>query len=520
MVESAVMKTQLKPRQVSELEWTGTILGIAILFGIFVRVLPAFLAGFPINDGGMFSVMMRDLRGNGFALPIYTTYNYLDIPYAYPPLGFYLGALFELTGLTDLQVLTWLPTFFTALTVPLFYLLAKQLLGDRPRAALATAFFAFAPGNYVWLLMGGGLTRALGTVFFITSLIFVLRTFENPSWRMTGLAVVSCSLVVLSHPQAALLAAMGCVIFGAFFIRSKTTLLHAFVIALGTLLFTAPWWGSIAFRHGLEPFLSAGQSGNLSLSLAALWENLLSRQTILPFATIFRWLGLGWVIYKRRFDLLVWGFLPYFIDQRSASIVTSFLYPMLAAYGFLDVLPACIDFVRTRKWRVEKDNAFMNRQGLSMSLLGILFYLIIECFVHAYVIRNVTLSYASRDMMTWVSENTPADASFLILTGREDVMTDAVQEWFPALAERHSASTLQGLEWTLGREFYPRWNELSALQSCRDVECVESIGSRIKIEYNYVILDINQATPNLPSMFFDKGFRKVYKNGQYLVLEK
>ena len=175
-----------------ELEWTGTILGIAILFGIFVRVLPAFLAGFPINDGGMFSVMMRDLRGNGFALPIYTTYNYLDIPYAYPPLGFYLGALFELIGIYRLQVLIWLPAFFTALTIPLFYLLAKQLMGDRPRAALATAFFAFAPGNYVWLLMGGGLTRALGTVFFISSLIFVLRTFQNPSWRMTGLAIVSC----------------------------------------------------------------------------------------------------------------------------------------------------------------------------------------------------------------------------------------------------------------------------------------------------------------------------------------
>ena len=162
----------------------------------------------------------------------------------------------------------------------------------------------------------------------------------------------------------------------------------------------------------------------------------------------------------------------------------------------------------------------MNRQGLSMSLLGILFYLIIECFVHAYVIRNVTLSYASRDMMTWVSENTPTDGSFLILTGRADVMTDAVQEWFPALAERHSASTLQGLEWTLGREFYPRWNDLSALQSCRDVECVESIGSKINIEYNYVILDTNQIAPNLPNMFFDKGYKEVYKNGQYLVFEK
>ena len=122
------MKTQLKPRQVGEFEWTGTILGIAILFGIFVRVLPAFLSGFPINDGGMFSVMMRDLRVNGFALPTYTTYNYMDIPYAYPPLGFYLGAFLELIGISDMQILTWLPAIFTAFTVPLFYLLAKQLM--------------------------------------------------------------------------------------------------------------------------------------------------------------------------------------------------------------------------------------------------------------------------------------------------------------------------------------------------------------------------------------------------------
>jgi hypothetical protein len=296
--------------------------------------------------------------------------------------------------------------------------------------------------------------------------------------------------------------------------------LHALVIGFGTLLLTSPWWVSVMFRHGIEPFLSAGLSGDLSVSLAALWENLLSRQTILPFATIFRWMGLGWVVYKRRFDLLVWGFLPYFIDQRSASIVTSFLYPMLAAYGFLDVLPAFINFIRTRKWFVQKDNTFMNNQAFSMSLLGILFYLIIECFIHAYVIRNVTLSYDSRNMMLWVRENTPADGSFLILTGREDVMTDAVQEWFPALAERHSASTLQGLEWTLGGEFYPRWNDLSALQMCRDVACVEAIGNQINVEYNYVIVDTSQAASDLLASFLDKGYTDIYVNWQYMVLGK
>src|SRR5690606_37012493 len=131
-----------------------------------------------------------------------------------------------------------------------------------------------------------------------------------------------------------------------------------------------------------------------------------------------------WVFYKRRFDLLMWGFLPYLIDQRSASIMTSFLYPILAAYGFLDVLPAFINFVRLRKWIIQPDAVLFNVHAFSMGLLGITFYLFIECVFHAQIIRTISLTPESIDMMVWVRENTPADSSFLILTGRDDVMTD------------------------------------------------------------------------------------------------
>ena len=232
-------------------------------------------------------------------------------------------------------------------------------MSSRPRAALAAAFFALAPGHYAWLLMGGGLTRALGNLFFISSLIFVHRTFIRPNWQVTGLAVLLCSLVVLSHPQAALLTVLSCAVFWVFYGCSRLSTIHAFAIVVGTLALTSPWWGTIIYRHGVETFYSAGQSGDLNISFQALWENLLSFQTILPFATIFRWMGLGWLIFKRRFDLLVWGFLPYFIDQRSASIVTSFLYPILAAYGFFDVLPAFVNFIRTQKWLIQNDDSFL-----------------------------------------------------------------------------------------------------------------------------------------------------------------
>ncbi|MBC7876941.1 MAG: hypothetical protein H7Y59_07195 [Anaerolineales bacterium] len=514
------MKTQLEPRAVGEQEWTATILGIAILFGVFVRILPAILAGFPINDGGMFAVMISDLKGNGFILPEYTTYNHFNIPYAYPPLGFYIGAFLELTGISFVNILMWIPALLTSLTLPLFYFFVKEVTDDRPCAALATAFFAFAPGNYVWLLMGGGLTRALGIIFFLASLIFVHCTFVTPNWRTTAFAIILCSLVVLSHPQAALLTVISCVVFWIFFGRSQIGTIHAFVIALGTLLLTAPWWGTVVYKHGINIFLSAGQSGDLSASLSALWENLFSIQTIIPFATIFRLFGVFFVVYNRKYWLLIWGFLPYFVDQRSASIVTSFLYPILAAYGFLNILPALLGWVRTRKWVFEKNNILMANHTLSMSLLLILFYLIIECFVHAYVIRNVTLSYDARGMMVWIKENAAEDSEFLIVTGRVDVMTDGVQEWFPALADRHSVTTLQGLEWILEQGFYSRWDELSVLQTCKDINCIESMGGAMNFEFTHIIFDRYVVAPDLSNSFIENGYKLVFENGQYVVLEK
>ncbi|MDO8752325.1 MAG: hypothetical protein Q7J80_00405, partial [Anaerolineales bacterium] len=87
------------------------ILFTAIIFGTLFRLLPAWMAGFPINDGGMFYTMIQDLQSNQYIPPLYTTYNNLNIPFVYPPLGFYIGTLIsDLLNLsTPLVVIQWLP---------------------------------------------------------------------------------------------------------------------------------------------------------------------------------------------------------------------------------------------------------------------------------------------------------------------------------------------------------------------------------------------------------------------------
>ena len=63
-------------------EISSLILLAALLFGTLFRFFPSWLAGFPINDGGMFYTMMKDLQVNHFLPPAHTTYNNLNIPFA------------------------------------------------------------------------------------------------------------------------------------------------------------------------------------------------------------------------------------------------------------------------------------------------------------------------------------------------------------------------------------------------------------------------------------------------------
>jgi hypothetical protein len=55
---------------------------LAVQLGAFVRLAFVLGSSFPRNDGGMFYVMVQDLLRSRFALPVYTTYNSLQVPFS------------------------------------------------------------------------------------------------------------------------------------------------------------------------------------------------------------------------------------------------------------------------------------------------------------------------------------------------------------------------------------------------------------------------------------------------------
>ncbi len=84
--------------------WAGLILVRSVAFGAILRFTPTMVAGSPINDGGMFFVMIEDLKTNGFLIPAVTSYNRFDIPFAYPPFSFYVGGILSLFGIPGQRI--------------------------------------------------------------------------------------------------------------------------------------------------------------------------------------------------------------------------------------------------------------------------------------------------------------------------------------------------------------------------------------------------------------------------------
>jgi hypothetical protein len=130
---------------------------LALELGALVRLLPVALSSFPLNDGGLFYQMTEDLAASGLRLPLLTCYTGGDIPFAYPPLGFYLaGSLHLAAKVSVLELMRWLPAIFSTLTLLPFYFLARRMLSESGLASIAVIAFALIPRSSEWMVMGVG----------------------------------------------------------------------------------------------------------------------------------------------------------------------------------------------------------------------------------------------------------------------------------------------------------------------------------------------------------------------------
>jgi hypothetical protein len=517
-------------RNVSVATLVTTAIAVAIVLGVAVRAFHIFSSDFPLNDGGMFFAMARDLQDNGYRLPEYTSYNSGDIPFTYPPLGFYAAALLDdLTPLGMFDVFRVLPLVATSLTIPAFYLLARSMLTSRVALIASVLAFALIPRSFMWLLMGGGVTRSLGFLFAILALYFVHRLYAKQDRSALPWAIGLSALTVLSHLETGWFLAFSIAVFFLGFGRSRRGVIDSVILATGTLVATSVWWVQILATHGLEPITTVSGAGGSIFSggeatrgaYLGLLRMISTSEPLFPLIGVLAVFGGLALIGRRQYFLPLWWASIILLDVRAFPTFTSVPVAMMAGICVSEVLLPMLDGRQPPRERTTSTPVLRLQFGPQTAVLGAL---VVFAVVSATLRTNGLggeapnlrgLSDQELTALEWVDDETPSGSSFLIIPDSA-WETAKTAEWFPILADRYSIATVQGTEWLAGGGFDRARDIYDDAYSCgfQTTDCLGELVEENEVDFNYVYIrkgDLGQCcTTLLDSLTRDEDYELVY----------
>jgi len=441
----------------SALPWLAAV----TVAGLIVRAIPIALSDFPVNDGGLFVAMVRAIQDAGWWLPASVAWNGTDLPFTYPPLGFYVAGALETTFGVDLfAVFRWLPLFASSLIVPAVYLLAREVLRSEVGGLVAALAYALAPSSYVWLVQGGGVTRSPGLLLGVLTVWQVVLLVREPRRGRAVAVGLLAALTALVHPGAAVFVGVSAVLMWAFEGRTRQSLLWAAVAVGISLVVVAPWAMTVISRHGLAAVIAVPSNGpDPAATVIALFAGSF---TGLPFISLLSILGFALAflcLLRRRFLLPLW-----FV----AATAMSYQFGMVPFSLLVGVAAVDLAALRARVASAEPKGAGRWVPAVGIFLLAAC--LAVEGGASALIVLNPGaplhgLSSERRAAMAWVAAELEPAARVAVIT--DSVFSgDPDSEWFPLLARRRSVATVQGWEWLGQAAFYGQVEAHRALQGC------------------------------------------------------
>jgi hypothetical protein len=470
------------------------ILVFAVLFGTFWRLFPVWLAGFPINDGGMFYTMIQDLQSNQYRLPAYTSYNNSNIPFVYPPLGFYLGAIIT-DGLrlhTPLPVIQWLPGILNSISIFAFYLFVKEITQNKLQSAIATFVFSFTPHLTSWFSMGGGLTRSLGAIFMLMALMYIYRVIVHSNKQSIWGAILCSGLATLSHPESSVYTILIAVYIWVAKSRSYTGFIHAIYIALGTSAIASMWLIPALRMHEFTPLISASQSG-LHSFLSFFRVLNIDIVTEEPYLDVFGAMGiLGVALLVSRKLLFIPGMfaITFLFLPRSAHTLGNIPLAIACSFFITEIILPSIGFFQNALSAKNKTQQYI------YFLILLIPFIAGNSLYYSFMLSNKHVSEENITAMQWVKENTPMQSSFIVINGETNGFCDSTNEWFPTLSSRKSPTTLQGNEWLQGNNFNQFAKNIQTVQAChlKGIACILSEAKTFAENFDYIYIDLMPAT--------------------------
>jgi hypothetical protein len=369
----------------------------------------------------MFFSIIKDIQDSNYILPEFTSYNQDLIPLAYPPVIFYLIALIsDVTNCPIQEIMRFLPLIFNTLSIPLVFMLAYNLLKNESAALFSTLIYSFLPRSFIWLIMGGGITRSTVVFFSILGTYYLYLLYTQPSKKYLILTALSFSLGLLSHPTALLIIPVTTLIFWIFTSRTKQGFINTIFLVILILIITVPWWGRILTTHGLTPFLAAIGTGDDSyiltiISLLTLTFTLEQVTTIFSVLCLF---GIIIKIYQKEYFLIVWFLGVSLIDPRNALPFSILGFAFLGGIALNNfILPGLRDIISPK---IQLNPTLETTLKPSWARLLFTLFLIfgmlssLIAFEEFYKGNRKSLSDKDIHAMEWVSENTNIDSTFLV----------------------------------------------------------------------------------------------------------
>lgn len=430
-------------------------LGIVILFvGIFLRfyhLLKFDFVNSPFRLGGLFVTFAEQILNNGFRFPINIPfYSEGGIPFAYPPLGFYVEAvLLRLFPEYRFVIANILPPFVSALSLIAVYLLLRRLYANQEGHVLAGLFaYAFLPLAFSNQIEAAGLAESFGSFFLVIYFAAAARFRYDSNWKNAVWIGIGLGLCVLSSPGSAIGAVFLSGLLGLeVMLKNKFSLQSIGWVGFAAftgMLVSSPYLVSVMLNHGrgifILPVLAQYGGGEKHGFLLTLFRQLINFMVVQDgaafFWNVFIYLGLLWLLSRGRFVLPV-AFLVLFSVPSEGIWMTALPAAFLFAHGAADVLPLLV--------RPAQDNWLASKRWLQVGIIIFIGgWMILQSFVLIDTLIADNQWKISADQIRLIESLRaiiPQNAKVLVIGN------DALLEWSPNLLQREVVNTQFGLEW-------------------------------------------------------------------------
>jgi len=510
---------------------------------------------YPLGFAGMYTLMADQIAGANFHLPLSVPYyGPGGIPFAYPPLGLYLMAIFLKLGISAWSYLRYAPPVLSWLALVPLFLLTRRISKSNLGGAVTTLSGAGSSYLFYQQTTSGGIVRGLAFGLGLLALYFFDRMVETFRWRDVVLSGVFLGLTVLTHLAYAYYYILWVGIWVITQPKRKNWIGACLVGGIGFVV-AIPWIIVMLERYGISVFSNALHShGNFSF--LSLLQNPASILSVLldnlksviekPWLVVLVVIGLVILVARRKFTLPVLFLLVTLLlaEGQRFILTIAFLiagYFIASLYSFLiskkqltgncryeeeyrDVGTASPSqhpyiFRHIKAIPNEPKKRFTNLPLEKLISFVVVVGIILPVYLQSFNELSRQYPYLNLEMLevaAFIKNNTPSKAIYLDLYTNP---SDDGEEWFPYLTQREPVISRWGSEWTGSYDIQTVEDlQLRACVKMQSLICVEDWLTSIKKQPGYLIMvtGLEQLSASLRQ---NPEWKEVYSNTRYIIWE-